>query len=60
MEKGRLLEPKSPSAQNPVYGAGIQKETEGVALVSTRHSPPATLTEPVRALARSMKRTAIR
>ena len=28
-------------ARMPVYGAGIQKETEGVALVSTRHRPPA-------------------
>ena len=25
----------------PVYGAGIEKETEGVTLVSTRHRPPA-------------------
>src|SRR5664279_3584303 len=37
--KGRLLEPKSPSGQNGHLWAGIEKETEGVTLVSTRHSP---------------------
>jgi hypothetical protein len=37
--KGRLLEPKSPSRQNARLRAGIEKETEGVALVSGRQSP---------------------
>ena len=41
MEKGRLLEPKSPSGQHARLRTVIEKETEGVALVSTRHSPPA-------------------
>src|ERR1035437_5432178 len=39
MEKDRLLEPKSPSGQNAHLRGRIEKETEGVALVSTRHSP---------------------
>jgi len=39
MEKGRLLEPRSPSGQNALLRGGIEKETEGVTLVSTRHSP---------------------
>jgi hypothetical protein len=39
-EKGRFLEPKSPSGQNARLRAGIEKATEGVTLVSTRHSPP--------------------
>jgi hypothetical protein len=30
MEKGRLLEPKSPSGQNARLRAGIEKETEGL------------------------------
>src|SRR5450756_2172788 len=37
--KGQLLEPKSPSRKNARLRAGIQKETEGVTLVSTRHGP---------------------
>src|SRR5450756_2010219 len=37
-EKGRLLEPKSASGQNARLRAGIEKETEGVTLVSTRHT----------------------
>jgi hypothetical protein len=41
MEKGRLLEPKSPSGQNASLRAGIEKETEGLTLVYTLHSPPA-------------------
>jgi hypothetical protein len=41
MEKGRLLEPRSPSEQNPRLRAGIEKETEGVAPVFARHSTPA-------------------
>jgi hypothetical protein len=40
MEKGRLLEPRSPSGQNAGLRAGIEKETEGLTLVSTRHSAP--------------------
>src|SRR5664280_2055661 len=39
--KGRLLEPKSPAEQNSRLRAGIEKETEGLTLVSTRHSAPA-------------------
>jgi hypothetical protein len=39
MEKGRLLEPRSPSGQNARLRGGIEKETEGVTLVSTRQSP---------------------
>ena len=38
MEKGRLLEPKLSLGQNAGLRAGIEKETEGVAPVSTRHS----------------------
>ena len=40
MEKGRLLEPRSPSGQNARLRGGIEKETEGVTLVSARHSAP--------------------
>src|SRR5450830_334817 len=36
--KGRLLEPRSPSGQNARLRSGIAKETEGVPLVSPRHS----------------------
>jgi len=36
--KGRLLEPKSPSGQNARLRGGREKETEGVTLVSTRHT----------------------
>ena len=39
MEKGRLLEPRSPSGQNARLRSRIEKETEGLTLVSTRHSP---------------------
>jgi hypothetical protein len=39
-ETGRFLEPKPPSGQNARLQAGIEKETEGVTLVSTRHSAP--------------------
>ena len=40
-EKGRFLEPKSPSGQNARPRSGIEEETEGVTLVSTHHRPPA-------------------
>jgi hypothetical protein len=36
--KGRLLEPKSPSGENAGLRVGIEKETEDLTLVSTRHS----------------------
>jgi hypothetical protein len=39
MEKGRLLEPRSPSGQNARLRGGFENETEGAILVSTRHSP---------------------
>jgi hypothetical protein len=39
-ENGGLLEPKSPSGQNARLRGGIEKETEGVTPVSTRHSAP--------------------
>src|SRR5450759_1452662 len=38
-EKGRFLEPKSPSRQKAGQRAGIEKETEGVTLVCTRPAP---------------------
>ena len=37
--KGRLLEPKSPSGRNTRLRAGIEKDTEGVTVVSARRSP---------------------
>src|SRR5450830_402515 len=37
--KGRLLEPKSPAEQNSRLRVGIEKETGGEPLVSTRQSP---------------------
>ena len=37
--KERLLEPKSAFEQSARLRAGTEKETEGVTLVSTRHSP---------------------
>src|SRR5450756_3063947 len=39
MEKDRLLEPRSPSGQNARLRGGIEEETEGAILVSTRHGP---------------------
>src|SRR5665647_1428889 len=38
MEKGRLLEPRSPSGQN---ASSTGPDSEGVTLVSTRHRLPA-------------------
>jgi hypothetical protein len=37
--KGRLLESKSPFGQNARLRGGIEEETEGAILVSTRHGP---------------------
>jgi hypothetical protein len=50
MEKGRLLEPKSPSAQNPVYGPGLRKKPRGVTPVSARHRLPAIPIAPLQVL----------
>src|ERR1035437_2978120 len=41
LEKGRLLEPKSPSGQNARLQAGIEKETEGVTHGLYAPQPPA-------------------
>ena len=53
MEKGRLLEPRSPSGQNARLRGRIEKETEGVTLVSTRHSPHNSHCTPTVSAARS-------
>jgi len=48
--KGRLLEPRSPSGQNARPRGGIERETEDVPLVSTRHRPPAIPIAPLQPL----------
>jgi len=48
-EKGRFLEPKSPSRQKAGLRAGIEEEAAGVTLVFTRHRAPAIPIAPLQA-----------
>jgi hypothetical protein len=51
-EKGRFLEPRPPLGQNASLRAGIEKETGGLTLIYTLHSPPAIPFAPLQHLRR--------